>query len=50
LIELTIELEADKEIWLSDADICLKQGKLFSARTILKHAVKVKDAKRLWLK
>ena len=51
LIELTLTLDnADKDRWLEDVDICLKQNQVATARHLLKYALILKDSKKLWLK
>lgn len=39
-----------KIIWLQNVDVCLQQGAIFTARFILKAALKLHDRRALWLK
>ena len=51
IIETTVFIDgADKQTWLDEVDTCLKDGHVMTARYILKHALKKKDQKSLWLK
>ena len=40
----------NKEVWLANVDVCIQQSAIFTARYILKHALKLVDAKALWMK
>lgn len=42
--------KTNKEIWLSNVEVCIQQSAVFTARYILKHALKLVDAKALWMK
>lgn len=39
-----------KQVWISNVDICVSQKAVFTARFILKSALKLHDRRALWMK